>query len=145
MKTVFTKLIFPGILSVAIAVLFMITCTLNAQQTVEMDREMMLAQNLLAPVKVDGDVLFLVRGTTTFPAADRAEAISKRIRKAASDYSLSVDSIKIRSVADHLEIYDGSEFIMNVYPGDAEIEHLSMETFTNLIKKESELQLKYTG
>ncbi len=85
MKPVFTKLIFLRILSVAFPVLIMIASTLNAQQTVEMDLEMMQAQNLVAPVKVDGDVLFLVRGTTTFPAADRAAAISKRIAKAASN------------------------------------------------------------
>jgi small-conductance mechanosensitive channel len=135
MKHIFTKLIFLKILSVAFPVLFITAYTLNAQQTGEMDLEMMQAQNLVAPVKVDGDVLFLVRGSTTFPAADRAAAISKRIGKAASIPSLTSDSIKIRSVEDHLEIYDGPEFIMNVYPGDAEIEHLSMETFANLIKR----------
>jgi len=81
-----------------------------------MDLEMMQDQKLLAPVKVDGDVLFFVRGTTTFPAAERAAAISKRIRKAAANSFLTVDSVKIRTIADHLEIFIGPEFIMNVYP-----------------------------
>jgi small-conductance mechanosensitive channel len=135
MKSIFKAFLLRRFCLIAIPVLFMIAGPLTAQGTGEMDLEMMQAQNLLAPVKVDGKVLFLVRGSTTFPAADRAAAISKRIRKAASDYSLTSDSIKIRSVADHLEIYDGSEFIMNVYAGDAEVEHLSMETFANLINK----------
>jgi small-conductance mechanosensitive channel len=135
MKTVFTTFILRRFLTAAIPVLFMITGTLTAQQTGEMDLEMMQDQKLLAPVKVDGDVLFLVRGTTTFPAAERAAVISKRIRKAAANSSLTVDSIKIITVADHLEIFVGSEFIMNVYAGDAEVENLSIETFTNLIKR----------
>jgi small-conductance mechanosensitive channel len=135
MKHIFKTSIIRRLLSAAIPVLLMITGSLTAQQTGEMDPEMMQEQKLLAPVKVDGDVLFLVRGTTAFPAADRAAAISKRIRKAAANPSLTADSITIRSVADHLEIYDGSVFIMNVYAGDAETENLSVETFANLVKR----------
>jgi len=48
-----------------------------------MDLEMMQDQKLVTPVKVD-------------------------VRKAASNPSLSVDSLKIRSVADHLEIVNGN-------------------------------------
>jgi small-conductance mechanosensitive channel len=121
-------------LPVVILFLFIITGNLQAQQTGEIDLEMLQAQKLVAPVKVDGDVLFLIRGTTTFPASGRAEAISKRIRAAASK-SLPVDSLKVRSVTDHMEIYAGSDFIMSVYPGDAEIEHLGLETFASLIIK----------
>jgi small-conductance mechanosensitive channel len=108
------------------------TGTLNAQETGEMDLEMMKDRKLVAPVKVDGDELFLVRGTTSFPASDRASAISKRISEAASNPSLSADSLKIRKAADHLEIYAGSEYLMSVYAGDAEVEHLRTETFAYL-------------
>jgi small-conductance mechanosensitive channel len=135
MKHIFKTSEMRRFLSAAILVLLMITGTLTAQQTGDMDPEMMQDQKLIAPVKVDGEVLFLVRGTTTFPAAERASAISKRIRKAAAIPSLSADSIKILTVSDHLEIYVGSEFIMNVYAGDAEFEHLKSETFAYLIKR----------
>ena len=135
MKPILKTFILRRFLSAAVSVLFVISGTLTAQQTGEMDQEMMQDQKLIAPVKVDGDELFLVRGTNTFPATDRASAISKRISKAASNPSLSLDSLKILTAADHLEIYAGSEFIMNVYAGDAEVEHLSTETFANLIKR----------
>jgi hypothetical protein len=135
MNPIFVILILRKTLSAAILFLFIITGNLSAQQNGEMDLEMMQDQNLVAPVKVDGDELFLVRGTTTFPANDRASAISKRIIKAASNPSLTVDSLKILTAADHLEIYAGSEFIMNVYAGDAEVEHISAETFAYLCKR----------
>jgi small-conductance mechanosensitive channel len=135
MKLVFTKFILRRFLSVAIPALFILTGSLTAQQAVETDLELLQNQNIVAPVKVDGVVLFLVRGSTTFPASERAAAISKRIRKAAANHSIAVDSLKVRSVADHLEIFAGQEFLLNVYPGDAEIEHLSLDAFSNLIKR----------
>ncbi len=103
---------------------------------------MLQDQKLIAPVKVDGDVLFMVRGSTSFPASDRAASISKRIRKAASNPYIPADSITIRSFADHVEIYAGSEFIMNVFAGDAEVEHLSIEIFSNMIKKKITATIK---
>jgi small-conductance mechanosensitive channel len=142
MKPVFTTILMWRFLSAVIPVLFLITGTLAAQQTGEMDLEMMQDQKLIAPVKVDGEVLFLVRGTSTFPASERASAIGKRIRRVASNPYFPADSLKIRSVGDHLEIYAGSEFIMNVFAGDAEVEHLSSETFANLIKKKITVTIK---
>ena len=51
-------------------------------------------QKLLAPVTVDGNVLFYVRGTTSYPADERARAISKRIIKVAADRTFNPDSLK---------------------------------------------------
>ena len=142
MKPIFTRFILRRFLSVAIPVLFILTGTLTAQQVMESDLETLENQKLIAPVKVDGDVLFMVRGSTSFPASDRAASISKRIRKAASNPYIPADSITIRSFADHVEIYAGSEFIMNVFAGDAEVEHLSIEIFSNMIKKKITATIK---
>lgn len=135
MKPVFLSLLKRRFLAVSLTALFMFEVGLPAQPTGEMDIEMMQDQKLVAPVNVDGDVLFLVRGVTSFPATVRATAISKRIRKAASDPSLPADSITIRTVADHIEIYAGDEFIMNVFPGDAEVERLGIGSFANIAKR----------
>src|SRR4051794_34511425 len=40
---------------------------------------------VVAPVEIDGDVLFSVRGTSSYPAAERAAAIRQRIIAAAAD------------------------------------------------------------
>jgi small-conductance mechanosensitive channel len=122
-------------LAVSIPVLFILVGNLAAQQAAATDLEMLQDQNLVAPVKVDGEVLVLVRGTTTFPAEERAAIISRNIRVAAANYSISTDSLRIFPVADHLEIFAGPVFIMNVYEGDAKIEHLPVETFANLAKR----------
>jgi small-conductance mechanosensitive channel len=142
MKPVFKSFVLRRLLSVAVSILLIIAGPLTAQQTSEMDIEMMQDQKLIAPVKVDGDVLFMVRGSTSFPASDRAASISKRIRKAASNPNIPADSITIHSSTDHLVIFAGSEFIMNVFPGDAEVEHLSLETFANLIRKKITTTIK---
>ena len=48
-----------------------------------------------APVVVDGDTLFMVRGVSAFPAERRAVEIAGRIRDFAADRSLPVDSLRI--------------------------------------------------
>jgi small-conductance mechanosensitive channel len=135
MKYFFKTFLFRRFFAVSIPVLFILGGNLAAQQDAATDLELLQDQNLVAPVKVDGEVLFLVRGTTTFPAADRADLISRDIRKVAADHSLSADSLRILTAADHMEIYAGHKFIMNVYEGDAKIEHLPVETYAILVKK----------
>ncbi len=93
------------------------------------------AEELVAPVKVDGNVLFNIRGTASFPAEKRAATISKRIRKAAADPAIVVDSVKIIPAADHLKVYAGAEFIMNVYDVDAELEGISRDLMADLIRR----------
>ena len=57
----------------------------NGQTTSDADPEISGAENILAPVKIDGKTLFLVRGIASYPASQRAATISKRIKKAAAD------------------------------------------------------------
>lgn len=78
----------------------------------------------VAPVIVDGNVLFYVPGSTSYPAAERAGAISKRILKAASDRSVPSDSVKVVTEEDQLKIFAGKEFIMLVSKADAEAEKM---------------------
>lgn len=57
--------------------------------TVESERE-----ELTAPVRVDGVVLFRVRGTSSFPAERRAAEIASRIRAAAQDPGFRPDALR---------------------------------------------------
>jgi hypothetical protein len=48
-----------------------------------------------APVVLDGEVLFTVRGVSAYPAAQRADAIAGRIRAMADDPNLRVDALQV--------------------------------------------------
>ncbi len=106
-----------------------------AQSNSDVDPDLQEVQKMIAPVKFDGEILFMVRGTTSFPAAQRAQSIKRRLRKAGDNPALTVDSIKIIPEGEHLQVYVGREFIMNIYEGDAEVENLNMVTFSELVKR----------
>ncbi len=101
----------------------------------DVDPDLQEVQKHVASVKVDGEVLFMVRGTTSFPADQRAQSIKRRLRKAGENPALTVDSVKIIPEGEHLQVFAGQVFIMNIYEGDAEIENLNMATFAELVKR----------
>ena len=92
-----------------------------------------ITQNI-APVKVDGRVLFYVSGISSFPPQLRADTISNRINKAAADISISADSVTITKGEEHLKIFAGKKFIMNIYSTDCEAGKISMSMFASLVK-----------
>ncbi len=58
----------------------------NCQTTSDVDPEISGVEKILAPVKIDGKTLFLVRGISSLSCqSERASTISKRIKKAAAD------------------------------------------------------------
>ena len=81
-----------------------------------------------APVRVDGEILFAVRGASSFPAEERASFIVGRIRQVARDAA--IDPKQIEVVAGDLgpEIRAGALRIMTVVPSDAQLESLRPET-----------------
>ena len=81
----------------------------------------------LAPVKVDGVTLFRLRGATSFPAADRAAAIARRIEAAAADRR--IDPASVRTVPDgpSVGIYAGNVRLMLVLDADAAVEQLNVQ------------------
>jgi len=103
------------------------------QDTGDVDPSMKNKAENLAPVRVDGDVLFYVRGVMSYPADVRAATIRHRIYAAAEDRSNSIDSVRFLPETDRMKIYAGKEFIMNVYPVDAEIDGIGMELQAEII------------
>jgi len=106
-----------------------------AQESVDTDPELPGIQQPLAPVKVDGREWFNVRGISSFTPEQRAAAISKRIREAASDTSVSADSIRVIVEKDQTQIFAGTKFIMNVFEADAAVEGISRELFTRVVSQ----------
>ncbi len=88
----------------------------------------------LAPVLVDGDVLFHVRGTTAFPASERAKTVGERIRALASDGTVPTDSIRVIDAGDRTEILAPGHFIMAVFDADADIEHVARQIFAETVR-----------
>jgi small-conductance mechanosensitive channel len=125
-----------------LCVLILIPARSGAQDDFDSDPELPGIQQPLAPVKVDGKVLFNVRGMSSFTAEQRAAAVSKRIKSAASDQSVSVDSVKLIAEGNHLAVYAGVNFLMNVYEQDAEVEQVSMGTLAYIIRQKTSEAMK---
>lgn len=107
---------------------FSISCGIAfSQQQSDVDPTIERSSVDLAPVRVDGTILFYVKGVSSYPAAVRAKTISKRIYTAAENRSISIDSVKSIFNTDRMQIYAGDIFIMNVYPIDAETSGISKE------------------
>jgi len=85
----------------------------------------------VAPVKIDGNILFEVRGISSIPAGQRAENISKRIKIVAENESFPADSLQIIQTEDHSSIYAGDFEIMQIYDPDAAMEGVSRQLLAN--------------
>ncbi len=86
-----------------------------------------------APVKLDGNVLFDVRGVTSLPAEKRAYGISEKIKKVASNYSFSPDSLKIINEDDHIVIQAADVPIIMLFDADAAVEGVTKNILARTI------------
>lgn len=77
-----------------------------------------------APVVVDGQVLFHVRGVSSLPAAERARRIQAQIVAAALDPALAVESITVSDAESISRIASGTRVIMGVIDADAALEQI---------------------
>jgi small-conductance mechanosensitive channel len=82
------------------------------------------AEVATAPVEFDGTVLYRVRGVSSFPAADRARAISDRLAAVAADPSISVDSLRVFESDGISQIAAGDRPIAAVVDADAALEEV---------------------
>ena len=80
---------------------------------------------LTAPVRIDGVVLFRVRGTSSFPAERRAAEIASRIQAAAQDPGFRPDALRTVDSDIAVEILAGDRRLMAVLDADARLEHVS--------------------
>jgi hypothetical protein len=75
-----------------------------------------------APVRIDGAVLFPVRGIATHPARERAAAIAGRIIALADDPAVKADSLVAIESDNSTDIMAGDRFIMSIYDVHAELD-----------------------
>jgi small-conductance mechanosensitive channel len=100
----------------------------------------------MAPVEIDGQVLFRVRGTSSFPAGQRAAAIRERIEAVAADRSIRSDALRLDITENTMTIRAGDQTLMVITDGDARLEHLNHEYLANIhLKRISQAIDDYRG
>jgi small-conductance mechanosensitive channel len=85
-----------------------------------------------APVVIDGNVLFRVRGTSAFPADRRAAAIADRIAALAADRTVSADAVHPVETDIGTAIVAGGHRVMVVVDSDALLESVHPKVLTEL-------------
>jgi len=89
-----------------------------------------------APVTLDGEQLFQVRGATAYPAAERAKAIRERIKSLAGDKSVPADSLRVIESADRSSLVAPGHFVMAVFDEDAQAERFSRHVLAETLRNE---------
>ena len=98
----------------------------------------------LAPVMIDDVVVFRVRGVEAFPAKERAQVISKRIKDIASDPTIKIDSIVAIEAEHTTDIYAGDRFIISITEPDVAVEKIPSPLLAKIyIKKLGEAIEEY--
>jgi small-conductance mechanosensitive channel len=80
--------------------------------------------HVTAPVVLDGETLFRVRGTTTYPAEERARRIAGRIEEVARTASTAPETVQAVPGEDLVNINAGDRFLVAVTEADARLEGL---------------------
>jgi len=91
-----------------------------------------------APVILDGEELFQVRGLPAYPAAERALTIKKRLATLAADRSISADALKVIEMQDRTRIMAGDFLVVGFVDADATAEGVSR----NLLAERALIKIK---
>lgn len=78
----------------------------------------------VAPVIIDGRVLFNLRGVTGFPAKTRAEQIANRIKKLATDPEFNVENFHTEESGFSTQIMANKKIIFHLLDADARLEYI---------------------
>ena len=87
-----------------------------------------------APVVIDGETLFYLRGVTALPAAERAATARKRVVELAKDSAFDVKDLTITEVDNRTTIYAGDTVVLSVVDADAEVEDLERHLLAQIYK-----------
>jgi small-conductance mechanosensitive channel len=85
-----------------------------------------------APVVIDGEELFTVRGITAYPAERRAADIAARIRRLASDSRIDESSLTLHEQPDATSILANGQHVLSVHDEDASLEAVNRRTLAEL-------------
>jgi len=80
--------------------------------------------HVTAPVVLDGETIFRVRGTSSYPAEERARRIAGRIEEVARTASLAPEAVQAVPAGELVNITAGDRFLAAVTDADARLEAL---------------------
>jgi small-conductance mechanosensitive channel len=86
-----------------------------------------------APVLIDGQVLFRVRGTSAFPAERRAAAIASRIEALAADRAVSTEAVRVVEGDTGAAIVADGHRVMAILDADARRESLERKVLAEIV------------
>jgi small-conductance mechanosensitive channel len=118
-----------------ILILLITSPILNSYSTFAQVEPELLDGTSKAPVMLDGKTLFIVIGTTSYPAEERAKVIKERIEDIAGNFSLRVDSIRVIHSENQDDLFISNKFILTVIDADARLEGVRREAFVLIIKR----------
>jgi small-conductance mechanosensitive channel len=109
-------------LAAVIAAAILLGAGLAVAQTREANLLAMDNPVRVAPVTIDGRILFQVRGVSAFPAVERAEGIAGRIRAVAADPSIPSSSLRLAETEHSTDILAGDNLLVSIVNGDVQAE-----------------------
>ena len=90
------------------------------------------AAEITAPVEIDGNVLFRLRGISALPAAERAARVTANIVSVADDSALRTEDLHVVESGDYLRIMAGDRPVVNLVEADAELERVSLRALADV-------------
>ncbi len=104
----------------------------RAQQGPSPAADQSLDETPTAPVVIDGDVLFRVRGVTAYPAERRAQDIADRIITAARDRSFAVNALRLVEGETSTQLMADSVRLMTIWNADAAVDGVGREALASM-------------
>ncbi len=84
-----------------------------------------------APVEIDGNVLFRLRGISSLPAPDRAARVAANIVGLANDPDLRPENLQVVEAGEYLKIAAGDRTAVTLVDADAALEHVSLRALAD--------------
>lgn len=98
------------------------------------DEDIDPAQTDVSPVTIDGEVLFRLAGTNSFPSTERAGNVASRIAEAARDDGIAPEDVKLVSGDNRVNIMAGERRLLVIFPIDASIEGAPIAEVSEVFK-----------
>jgi small-conductance mechanosensitive channel len=95
-----------------------------------------------SPVRIDGAVLFAVRGIAAYPAQERAAAIAGRIIALADDRVVKTNDLVTVESGQSTDIMAGDRLIMSIFDVDAELDKVPRQVLARTYVKKIQATLE---
>jgi small-conductance mechanosensitive channel len=92
------------------------------------------AERPRAPVTLDGVTLFRVVGVSAYPAEQRAQHISSRIKAMAADAAVSTTTLRVVELPDRSNILAGDRTLLSMFDADALAEGVSRQLLAETVR-----------